>query len=60
MTKDKISRVRIALAFLEANPDATPYQAAKHAKIDPTSIYQRLNRDKAKAAGICRTCKRPI
>jgi hypothetical protein len=54
------SKLAIALAFLQANPGATSYQAAKHARMTPTSLYAYLRRQQAAANGKCPTCGQAV
>lgn len=51
-----MTKVAKALKYLLAHPEATPYQAALHAKLPPTTLYARLKRDKAKVDGSCPCC----
>ena len=52
----KKSKVSIALQYLKDHPEATPYAAAKHAKLAPTSLYRRMIKD----SGICPSCGKPL
>ena len=52
----KPTKVSKALAFLQANPGATAYAAAKHAKCSPATVYAKLNADRAKREGVCPQC----
>jgi len=55
----KPSKVSKALAFLQANPGATAYAAAKHAGCSPATVYVRIRADNAKASGVCVVCGKP-
>ncbi len=56
MAKEKSTKIAKALAYLQANPDATAYAAAKHAHLPPTTVYAALKRSRALAAGRCPAC----
>lgn len=56
MAAKKSSKISKALAYLKANPSATPYQAAQHAKMTPTSLYARLKKDAARKSLTCPCC----
>jgi predicted ArsR family transcriptional regulator len=48
------SKTQQALALLKANPEMTPYQAAKQVGISKTAVYNALNREKGRER--CPTC----
>ena len=55
----KQTKVSKAIAYLQANPGATAYAAAKHAKCSPATVYAKLNADRAKREGVCPECGKP-
>ena len=56
MAAKKSSKISLALAYLNENPGATPYSAAKHAKLTPASLYKRLKLLDAVKSGRCPHC----
>ena len=48
------SKTQQALALLKAQPDMTPYQAAKQVGISSSTLYKALGREKGRAR--CPTC----
>jgi len=51
------SKTQIALGLLEADPNMTPYQAAKQVGITPTTLYTAMKRRQANAhLVICPCC----
>lgn len=52
----KQPKIHKALKYLESHPDATPYEAAKHAGLPATAVYQRVKLDKFKKLGLCPCC----
>ena len=56
MKRKPVPKVQIALQYLAENPGATRYEAAKHAKLTPASLYKRLKLLDAKEAGRCPHC----
>lgn len=56
-TMPRQSKIDLALAYLKAHPEASRYEAAKHAGMaNPAPLYARIKRDLAKKAGKCPVC----
>ena len=49
-----ISKTQQALDLLKANPEMTPYQAAKQIGISKTAVYNALSRERGRSR--CPTC----
>lgn len=54
--KRRHSKVARALAYLAANPGATPYAAAKAVGMPSPALYTKLKTMAAQADGVCACC----
>lgn len=59
-TTRKPSKLSLALAYLEAHPGATVYEAGKAVNASLSGLYRAIKARKAKAEGICPKCGQKI